>query len=93
MSFQLNLAAFTESARDRLARLETSGGALRERFRSPPPRPPLSTTSSSPPARALGLTSDLGVGSSGEFSLSSRVSGGLGRLGPLFVRDDLGSFK
>jgi hypothetical protein len=37
MSFQLNLLALTESARDRLSRLDTSSASFHDRFRSPHP--------------------------------------------------------
>jgi hypothetical protein len=76
MSFQLNLSALTESARDHLSRLETSGASLRDRFRSPPPRSSVALPSSPHPGSAVGVTSDIGVGSSGESSVSARLSGG-----------------
>jgi hypothetical protein len=38
MSFQFNLSALTESARDRLTRLEMQGSALHERLLSPASR-------------------------------------------------------
>jgi hypothetical protein len=52
-NFQLNLAALTESARDHLARLETSGGALRDRFRSPVARSSSGASRSLPSAPPL----------------------------------------
>ncbi len=87
MSFQLNLSALTETARDRLARLETSGTAIRDRFRSPPPRSS-STVSALPPemSRApLGSTSELEQGVSGESPVLVRMSGGGGGVSLLSV--------
>ncbi len=78
MSFNFNLAALTESARDRLARLETQGSALRGRLLSPATRAVSSGSPviarggafSSPPPRAaaVGLLGrgSVEVGASGE---------------------------
>jgi len=86
MSFNFNLAAFTESARDRLARLETQGSALRERILSPASRTSAGSpvvarglAYSSPLPRAAagglsGLSSEVGV--PGEYLPSSGFSGG-----------------
>jgi hypothetical protein len=88
MSFNFNLAALTESARDRLARLETQGSALRGRILSPASRvsagsPVVSRggvafPSSPPRAAAAGGLSIVsgGGGVPGEFLPSSGVSGG-----------------
>ncbi len=75
MSFQLNLAALTESARDRFTRLDTAGGAIRDRFRLPPPR----LGSLSP-----GSTAVLEMGPSSESSFALRLSEGV-CLCPLVV--------
>lgn len=91
MSFQLNLSALTESARDRLARLDASGTALRDRFRSPPLRSavPSSTHSpSSPGDDRVGLVSHgVVVGPSGESSSALRLPGGGGYTLPIVCDD------
>jgi hypothetical protein len=88
MSFNFNLTALTESARDRLARLETQGSALRGRLLSPATRAVSSGSPviarggaySSPPPRAaaVGLSGrgSVEVGVSGELLPSSGASGG-----------------
>ena len=96
MSFQLNLSSLAIGAKDRLARLEASGGAIRSRLLSPLPggvptadAPGHSAVSfSSPPvgaARFSDPVADVEVGVSGEFS----ISGG-GRRRPPCVCDDAG---
>jgi len=85
MSFQFNLSALTESARDRLTRLETQGSALRERLLSPASRVSAGhmavsqgTAFPSPPPRGSsgGLLTSMDVGVSGESLSVSAVSGG-----------------
>jgi len=86
MSFNFKLVALTKSARDHLARLEMQGSALREHILSPASRVSVGSPAvsrgvayPSPPPRfaAGGLSTASGeVGVSGEFLLSSGVSGG-----------------
>ena len=96
MSFNFNLAAFTESARDRLARLETQGSALCKCILSPASRTSAGSpvvarglAYSSPPPRAAagglsGLSSEVGV--PGEYLPSSGISGVGAPLSSLFSR-------
>jgi hypothetical protein len=96
MSFNFNLAALTESARDRLARLETQGSALRGRLLSPATRAVSSGSlviarggaySSPPPcAAAVGLSGrgSVEVGVSGELLPSSGASGGVAAVLSVF---------
>lgn len=89
MSFNLNLAALTESARDRFARLETQGSALRDRLRSPSPRAPSAASFTSPTPRQLstvGLSAVSEAGTSGESLSSLRLSGGGVLLPSPFLR-------
>jgi len=83
MSFQLNLSSLTLGAKERLARLDAAGGALKARILSPgaSSSPPVgSAVSLADPSASLGgvgvASSTTGVGVSGE----SVVSGGGFRL-------------
>ncbi len=82
MSFNFHLVALTESARDRLSRLETQGSALRDRFLSPsssvPPTPRGRGSFSSPgvEAAAGGLLASEELGATGESFVPVAVSGG-----------------
>ncbi len=80
MSCQLNLSVLTESARDRLARLDASGSALRDRFRSPSSRSSVLSSASSPsypgPDRVAADSHEVVVGSSGESSSALRLPEG-----------------
>jgi hypothetical protein len=66
MSFNFNLAALTESARDRLAHLETQGSALRDRLLSPTSR----GSTGSPVPRGVALPSPPPRGFAGELLTS-----------------------
>lgn len=79
MSFQLNLVALTESARGHLARLDASGSAICDRFRSPPPHSS-SNISSVPPDTAAGVSFEVDVSPSSESTIVSRLTGGGGEL-------------
>jgi len=82
-SFQLNLSSLTLGAKDRLARLDAAGGALKARLLSPPAVDstvsifgPSSTEAAAPdlvPGAGATSTTVAGGGGSGELLLSGGV--------------------
>ena len=92
MSFNDNLSALVEKSRQRFSRMSASAG---ERLFSPratraSTRPSVNFASPLPGLPAA-LPHDDGVGVSGEFSLSSGVSGGVGDLSLFVLTPDLKS--
>jgi len=84
MSFQLNLSSLTLGAKERLARLDAAGGALKARILSPGASgssPVGSAVSFADPSASLGgvgvASSTTGVGVSGESVVSGGGSGSL----------------
>jgi hypothetical protein len=80
-SFPLSLSSLSNNAKERLARLDSVGGALRARLLSPVPEVASGSAATLPAGGSLGLGFGVSAGSevgvSGEFLLSGGISGGL----------------